>query len=203
MQWRMAISAGSSYFIFQLFNPILFQYHGAVVAGQMGMTLTAANALAAGSMTVLQAKVPEFGKLIAVRDWKSLDGLFYNTTKKALTLVLIGATVGALVIWFLQRYYLPFGKRFIPAAQALLLFGTVFFQGISGSLASYLRAHKQEPLMRMTVFASLLQGGATWYLGKHYSSLGATAGYFAVTAFFICPYCLVVWKRCRNRWHTS
>lgn len=203
MQWRMAVSSGSAYFIFQFFNPILFQYHGSVIAGQMGMTLTAANALMAGSMTVLQAKVPEFGKLVAVRDWKSLDGLFFHTSKKALTLVLLGAIIGTCAIWGLQTYYLPLGKRFIPAAQAALLFGTIFFMGISGAIANYLRAHKQEPLMRMTVVSSLIQGVATWYLGKHYGSLGATAGYFAVTTFFVCPYCLLVWRRCRNQWHTS
>ena len=203
MQWRMAVSSGSAYFIFQLFNPILFQYHGSVVAGQMGMTMTAANALMAGSMVVLQAKVPEFGKLIAIRDWKSLDELFYHATKKSLTLVLLGAIVGTCLIWALQTYYQPFGKRFIPAAQAALLFGTIFFMCIGGSFANYLRAHKQEPLMRMTVVSSIIQGVSTWYLGKHFGSLGATAGYFVVTTFFVCPYCLVVWRRCRNLWHTS
>lgn len=203
MQWRMAISSGSAYFIFQLFNPILFQYHGSVVAGQMGMTLTAANALMAGSMTILQAKVPEFGKLIAVREWKKLDELFYHSLKKTLTLVGLGALVGTFVIWALQTFYLKIGKRFIPTEQAAMLFGTIFFMIISGSIASYLRAHKQEPLMKMTVFSSILQGLATWYLGKYYGSLGATAGYFAVTTFFICPYCLIVWKRCRKEWHTS
>ena len=201
MQWRMAVSSGSAYFIFQLFNPILFQYHGSAVAGQMGMTLTAANALAAGGMTVVQAKVPQFGKLAAVGDWKKLDELFRVATKKTLILVLVGAVVGTATIWGLQQYYLPLGKRFIPAGQAALLFGAVFFMTIGGAIANYLRAHKQEPLMRMTLFSSLLQGAATWYLGKHYGSLGAAAGYFAVTTFFTCPYCIIVMKRCRNEWH--
>ena len=33
------------YFIFQLFNPVLFATEGAVVAGQMGMTLAALNGI--------------------------------------------------------------------------------------------------------------------------------------------------------------
>jgi hypothetical protein len=37
-QWRIAVSWISGYFIFSLFTPVLFHYHGAVVAGQMGMT---------------------------------------------------------------------------------------------------------------------------------------------------------------------
>jgi O-antigen/teichoic acid export membrane protein len=200
MQWRMAVSSGSAYFIFQLFNPVLFQYHGSVIAGQMGMTLTAANALLAGSMTVVNAKTPEFGKLIAVHDWDGLDRLFFRVTRHALLLVLLGSVVGFIAIWQLQEHF-AIGRRFIPAGQAALLLGTVCFQSMAGSFATYLRAHKQEPLMRMTILASMLQGAGTWYLGKHYASLGVTAGFFAVTAFFILPYVLFVWRRCRQEWH--
>ena len=44
-QWRIAVSWLCGYFIFQLYNPVLFAFHGAVVAGQMGMSLSLANAL--------------------------------------------------------------------------------------------------------------------------------------------------------------
>lgn len=40
-QWRIALSWISGYFIFQLFNPVLFATEGAIVAGQMGMILHA------------------------------------------------------------------------------------------------------------------------------------------------------------------
>jgi O-antigen/teichoic acid export membrane protein len=200
MQWRMAVSSGAAYFIFQLFNPILFHYHGAVVAGQMGMTISVANALLAGSMTVLNAKTPEFGKRIAVRDWEGLDWLFSTTTLQSFGLAMIGATVGVGVIWLLQAHF-AIGRRFIPAGQAAFLFGTICVQTVNSAFAIYLRAHKMEPLMKMTILASILQGGGTWYLGKEYASLGVTAGYFAVTILFILPYVFIIWKRCRREWH--
>ncbi len=200
MQWRMAVSSGSAYFFFQLFNPVLFHFHGAVVAGQMGMTLTAANALLGGSMTVVNARTPEFGKLIAVQDWEGLDRLFLRAVRHALLLVLVGAVAGFIAIWLLQAHF-TIGNRFIPAAYAALLFGTACFQAVAGAFANYLRAHKKEPLMRMTIIASILQGSATWYLGKHYGVPGVTAGFFAVTAFFVFPYVLLVWRRCRREWH--
>ncbi|HEX9022566.1 MAG TPA: hypothetical protein VF799_01870 [Geobacteraceae bacterium] len=200
MQWRMAVSCGAAYFIFQLFNPILFQYHGPVVAGRMGMTLTAANALLAGSMTVVNAKTPEFGKLIAIGNWEGLDRAFFQVIRRALSLVIFGAVAGFIAIWQLQEHF-RIGSRFIPAGHAALLFGTVCFQAMAGSFATYLRAHKQEPLMGMTIIASLLQGAGTWYLGKNYGSLGVTAGFFVVTAFFVFPCVLLVWARCRRQWH--
>jgi O-antigen/teichoic acid export membrane protein len=201
MQWRMAVSSGAAYFIFQLFNPILFHYHGAVVAGQMGMTISVANALLAGSMTVLNAKTPEFGKRIAVHDWQGLDRLFKKATIQSFGLAIVGATTGVGIIWVLQAYF-PVGRRFLPPGQAAFLFGTICVQTVNSAFAVYLRAHKQEPLMTMTVLASVLQGSVTWYLGKHYASFGVTAGYFTVTACFIFPYVLFVWKRCRQEWHT-
>jgi len=202
MQWRMAVSSGSAYFIFQFFNPIIFQYHGSVVAGQMGMTLTATNALIAGSMTLLNAKTPEFGKLIAVKDWQGLDSLFITSLKKCLLLVLMGAAVGTLVIWVLQNYF-TIGKRFLPAWQASILFATAFFQIFAGGFANYLRAHKQEPLMKLTVYCALLQGTLTWYLGKNYAAVGAASGYLAVTALVVVPCGYFIWRRCRREWHVS
>lgn len=200
MQWRMAVSSGSAFFIFQLFNPILFYYHGAVVAGQMGMTISVANALLAGSMTVLNARTPEFGKRIAVRDWQGLDLLFKKATTQSMGLVTAGSMVGVGVIWVLQANF-KIGQRFLPPEQAALLFGAICFQTVSAAFAIYLRAHKQEPLMTMTVITSFLQGAITWYFGKNYASYGVTSGYLAVMSCFMLPYILVVWKRCRNEWH--
>jgi O-antigen/teichoic acid export membrane protein len=200
MQWRIALSAGSSYLILQLFNPILFHYQGPVIAGQMGLTLTAANALLGGCMVLLSAKSPEFGKLIVVHDWPSLDRLFFKVTSQAFILSITGATTGVAFIWFLQKYY-TIGQRFIPVEQAAILFGTICMQTVNTAFAIYLRAHKQEPLMVMTIFASILQGAITWYCGKHFATLGVTTGYFSVTVLFISPYVFFVWKSCRKKWH--
>lgn len=202
MQWRMAVSSGAAYFMYQIFNPVLFYYHGPVIAGQMGMTMSVANALLAGSFTVMNAKTPEYGKLIAVRDWHGLDNLFFKTLRQTFILVTAGAAIGVVVIWFLQGYS-RYGMRFIQVGQAALLFGSVCLQAVYGSLGVYLRAHKQEPLMYISIYASVIQGAITWYLGKRFASLGVTAGYFAVTASFILPCVLFVWWRCREEWHSE
>ena len=38
MQWRLGLSAFTEYFAFALYNLVMFQYYGAIVAGQMGIT---------------------------------------------------------------------------------------------------------------------------------------------------------------------
>jgi hypothetical protein len=140
MQWRMAVSSGAAYFIFQLFNPILFHYHGSVVAGQMGMTLAAANALLGICLTLQIAKSPDFGKFIAIRNWKNLDREFIRVLFQSATLATIGAVAGWYIIWFLQKNY-PVGQRFIPASHAALLLGAVCVQTVNSAFAIYLRAH--------------------------------------------------------------
>ncbi len=202
MQWRMAVSSGAAYFTYQLFNPILFHYQGSVVAGQMGMTMSVANALLAGSFTVMSAKAPEYGKLIAVKDWKGLDSLFSRSLRQTFMLVSGGAVVGVLLIWLLQEHS-RYGIRFIPAIQAAMLFGTVCLQAIYGSLGVYLRAHKKEPLMYSSVYSSVIQVAVTWYMGKRFASFGVTAGYLVVTACFMFPYVFMVWSSCRKEWHSQ
>jgi hypothetical protein len=200
MQWRMAVSTGASYLLFQLFTPILFHYHGAVIAGQMGITITAANALLGIGLTQLYAKGPIFGKYIALKDWHSLDQTFYTVMRQSFTLVVIGAVLGTGLIWYLQGAT-SFGQRFLPYNQAGILFFTVCIQVINSGFAIYLRAHKREPLVVMTIIASVLQALMTWYLGKYHSSYGVALSFFLVSLFYIFPAVLVIWVRFRKRYH--
>lgn len=75
-QWKIALSWISGYFIFQLFNPVLFATEGAIVAGQMGMTLTVLNSIMALSFSWMTTKVPVYSELIAKKDYNQLDSLF-------------------------------------------------------------------------------------------------------------------------------
>ena len=200
MQWRIAISAGASYFMFQLFNPILFHYQGPVVAGKMGMTLSAANALLAGCMTVLNAKTPQLCKLIAINDWPQLDREFTKATSHACLLAVCGMIAGIFLIWLLQMNR-GIGQRFLPVLEVSFLLAAICIQIVITALAVYLRAHKREPLMKVTVVVSLLKGLTTWLGAKFYGSFGATLGFFCVTIFFMLPSVFYVWKKCKTEWH--
>lgn len=201
MQWKIALSWVSGYFIFQLFNPVLFHYHGSVVAGQMGMTLSVSNALLAGCSTWMNARAPEFGKMIAKREWLELDRMFYQVLRQSAAVVFVGAVVGWGAISYLQAHY-SIGMRFVPAYHAGLLFAAVCVQIIISSFAVYLRAHKQEPFMYLSIAAAVVQGGSTWYFGMKYSTLGVTAGFFVTNLLFALPIATYIWIRCRKSWHT-
>jgi hypothetical protein len=202
MQWKIAVSWISGFFIYQLFSPVLFHYQGAVVAGQMGMTLSVANALLAGSATWMNSRGPEFGKMVASHEWEQLDTLFFRVLRQSVGIVIAGAMVAWGIIKFVQMHY-AIGQRFIPANQAGFLFAAICILVVTNCFVVYLRAHKQEPIMTLAVLVALLQGTATLILGSHYSSYGVTVGFLVINLTFFLPATYFIWQRSRKVWHAG
>jgi O-antigen/teichoic acid export membrane protein len=202
MQWKIALSWIAGYFIFQLFTPVLFHYHGAIVAGQMGMTLSVSNALLAGSATWMSSRSPEFGKMVAKHEWAELDAMFYRVLRQSIGVVVTGACIGWGVIAFFQAHY-QIGHRFIPATQAGIMFAAICAQVGVSSFAIYLRAHKKEPFMWLSVVLAPLQGVLTWYLGMRFSSIGVVVGFLAINLFLTLPAAYIIFRRCRSIWHAE
>jgi hypothetical protein len=202
LQWRSAITWGAGYFIFQIFTPVLFHFQGAAVAGQMGMTMSASNALLAVCVTWITAKSPEFGKHIALRQWAELDRLFFKVFRESAIIVCLGAGAGWLAI-YLMKVYFTLGQRFLPSLEVAVLLTAMIFMIINNCFAVYLRAHKQEPLMLITVIASALYGLSTFFMARLYSSMGVVVGFLAITVLFCLPAIYTTWKKCRHVWHES
>lgn len=199
-QWKIALSWVSGYFIFQLFNPVLFATEGAVVAGQMGMTLAAINGIMAFSQSWITTKIPLWSKLIALKDWLQLDRIF-NTTMKQVSVVCLGL-IAILVcgIWMLKALDLPLGYRFLNwLPLALMLIPLYINQWVNG-WATYLRCHKKEPFLPNSIVGGILCCLSTLILGKLYGVIGMTAGYCAITlALSFWGY--HIFKTCKLAWH--
>ena len=69
-QWKISLSWLSGYLIYQLFNPVIFAYEGAEMAGKMGMTLTVTNGILTIAMSWINTKVPSWSNLIATKEYK-------------------------------------------------------------------------------------------------------------------------------------
>lgn len=76
LQWKIALSWISGYFVYQLFNPVVFATSGAVVAGQMGVTIAVLGGVSTIFMSWMNTKVPMFSSFIAKREYKMLDIAF-------------------------------------------------------------------------------------------------------------------------------
>ncbi|MFA5130673.1 MAG: hypothetical protein WC477_07245 [Patescibacteria group bacterium] len=200
MQSRIAISTLTSYFMYNIFNPILFRYHGPQAAARMGMSLAIGNAVSSVSSAWVETKAPAFGMLVAKKDYDKLDKVLKKVTLISTAMAIAGGcAVLLLFVVFLADH--PFGQRVLPTVPfALILLVTIANQVI-GALNTYLRAHRQEPTMAVTIFANVLCGLSTWWFGAKYSALGATIGYAAIVLLLQLPLVASVWFRCRRNWH--
>jgi len=199
MQWRIAVSWISGYIVFSLFTPVLFKYRGAIVAGQMGMTLSLMGLLAFGTAW-LSPKIPMFGMLIAQGSFQELDRLFWRVTRIVFvsTIALAGAVF--VLVCMLGLYWPLLAARVLPLTPTVLFLGAQILFVSSTPFSAYLRAHKREPLMAISVTTAILVGGSTVLLGKHYGAMGMAVGFLAVNVL-VYPVILLKWQRCRVIWH--
>ena len=170
-QWKIALSWVSGYFIFQFFNPVLFATEGAVVAGQMGMTLQALNSIQAFSMSWLNTKVPLYSKLIALKNYLQLDTIFNITLRQMVSVCVVLMASFFLVIWLLNLTQLQFNghvlaDRFLPYIPMLLLMISIYINQYINSWATYLRCHKQEPYLIPSICGGVADGLSTLILGN-------------------------------------
>lgn len=200
-QWRIAVSWLCGYFIFQLFNPVLFAYQGPVAAGQMGMSLSIAASIGAVAMAWINTKASPFGTLVARGEIEKLDTLFFRTLWQSTTLLVCGAVAFFVVLLIAGSHFPRLTARVLPPWAFALLLITTVTNHVVFSEALYLRAHKQEPFFTQAITVAILLGFATFLLGK-YSGVGAvTIGYFCIGGVFGLLSGTYIFLTKRREWH--
>lgn len=202
-QWRIAVSWICGYFIFQLFNPVLFAYRGPVAAGQMGMSLSIAGALTSVAIAWVNTKAAPFGSMIARRDFAQLDKVFFQALRQSVSV----CAGGSLVVWlgciYLHTARLRFAQRMLdPPSMGILLLGTII-NVIVFAEAVYLRAHKEEKFLSGSILGAVLIGSSTYWIGKRYGAIGMVSGYLAVGIVVGLGYNTYIFLKYRKQWHTG
>lgn len=197
MQWRIAVSWMAGYFIFQLFTPTLFAFQGPVVAGQMGLTLAATNAVLALGVTWTTARNPELCRLIAQREDAALDRYFRRLLVEVTAVALVSGGAALALIDWLQG--LPrFAGRFLPTHLVGIQMMSTLINLWSNALATYCRAHKSEPFMVPSVVGALLQGGIVLYCGKFHSVREIVVGTLLLHLTVGLPWAVAIWNQQRH-----
>ncbi len=203
LQWRLAVGAVFGYFAYFLFTPVMFAYHGAVLAGQMYITWMVVTAIQAAALAWVQTRAPLFGMLVSQGDRNELDRVFLRVGGLAILAFLAAAVVFELLVWYLNAFDYTVAERLLgPAATAVFLAAALVQLGVS-SLAFYVRAHKQEPFLWVGVVSNLAVGISVWQLGGRFGALGAAAGLLAANTIITLPTHVFIWQRCRASAGTS
>ncbi len=202
LQWRLAVQGLTAFCLVHLFNPVMFHYHGAVVAGQMGMTWNIVTVIQAAALAWVHTRVPLFGMLIARRDFVELDRVYRRLTIVSLVALTLGsaALLGMVqAIYVFSPGYLA-GRLLGPLPTAVLLGGIILFH-VPQCQALYLRAHKRDPLLLLSTLSNTGIGLSILLLGGRFGPIGAAWGYLAVIGLFTLPATTWIWQRCRREWH--
>ncbi len=207
LQWKIAISWISGYFIFQLFNPILFTTKGPIIAGQMGLTLAALNGIQSISSTWITTKIPDFSEYIALKDYKKLDYEFNKTLKQTIIIIIVLLIFLFTLIYISDMYNLKineksFSKRFIDYIPLLFMSLTFFINQIVGAWGTYLRAHKKEPFLYTSIIGAILVTFVSIYSIKIFDLIGMTIGYFIVS-LCIMPFTFYIYNNKKKIWHNT
>ena len=199
MQWRIAVSWMSGYFSFSLFTPVLFKFHGPVIAGQMGMTWSLVGMLGFAAAW-LGPKVPVFGILVSDQRYDELDRLFWQVTRSVVTWAIVLVILIVVFVYGLKYFDIYLSDRLLPLGTT-----TIFLVGhllVVSSLpfSAYLRAHKREPLMKLSVIMGVIMILVSVFAGWKYGPIGIAVGYM-VANIILLPWVIVIWKKCRHEWH--
>jgi O-antigen/teichoic acid export membrane protein len=200
-QWKIALSAFSGYFIFQLAIPVLFRYCGPAEAGRMGMSMKIFDTLTNLAFSWISTKAAPFGTYISRKDFKTLDEVFKKASRQAVGVLLLGGAAFFAAYYILIMAGVPLTGRFLGPLALLFLFGSAVINCIVFCQAIYLRAHKQEPFLINSLAGAVIVPLIIFFLGRPYGGFGIAAGLFFSGLFIGLPWATWVFLKKRKQWH--
>lgn len=200
-QWRIGFKGLLGFLNTALMNPVVFFYHGEVSAGQFGMTWQIFSSLEAACMSWIRPRTATFGALIARREYKELDRIYFRLLSISSAFLALGSTALVALILLLNHLQVGLAARLLSPLPTAMLAVAIVVLMVLESQWIYIHAHKRSPHLALATFGALLSGGLTWWLGRQYGAIGVSAAYLIMTTGFYLPLWSAVWQACRVRWH--
>jgi len=198
LQWRIALSWVSGYFIFNFLTPVIFAHQGEIEAGRLGLGLTIFSAIATVGYSWISAKIPVLAAHIARNERTELNALFDRQAIRA-----VGATTlcsaGLLVaVQFTGDLASKVIERLPPMPALVLLSIVTVANTVVFSMAAYMRAHKEEPLVAQSLVTALLIGAGVLFMAQ-FGLTATVSAYVTINVFVGLPWCTLLFVRYRRR----
>lgn len=194
--WRYSISWCSGYFIFQLFTPLAFKYHGPVFAGKIGISIAMWTAGFSIATSWVTAVIPKLNMCISENKWQELDKIFYRSLILATSTMFIGGSLFLITELIFRNKY-DFFSRVLDIRSMFILFLCWMFQTIINTLAIYLRSHKKEPLMFLSLISAFYVAITTFLCARYLSEQGLFLGFLSSYIYGL-PVCVYIFNKKRQ-----
>ncbi|WP_333494601.1 hypothetical protein [Kluyvera sp. CHPC 1.251] len=193
-QWKIAISWLSGYFIFQLFNPLIFAHQGPVEAGKVGLSLTIFTTILTLSISWVNAKVPLIAQSIARGDKAKVNPLFRKLMLKSVCINILGSLSFIIAVLILKHYHVYITERLVDVKTLCLLLFINIINHIVFCCAAYMRAHKTEPLLYSSLATGVIVGISVYFTSK-YSVFYTMLAYLLTLAIVCMPWTLMLFRK--------
>lgn len=201
LQWRLALSWISGYVVNWAITPITLKTLGPEAAAQVGMTWALVGGIGTVGSMIVAVKAPLFGILVATRRFRELDqvALRHGVLSIGLTVLGMGSAVIGLLMLVASGH--PLSERFLPIGPTIMIMMAVVLVQITAPMSVYLRAHKREPYLGISLAYAICAVAAATYLGHYFGVGGIAAGYLLCAATLVLPVGTAIFIRCRKAWH--
>ncbi len=201
-QWRIALSWMCFYFNSSFPTLVVFKYHGAVAAGQFGMTNMLVFVIALVSGSWITSRIPTFGLLVAAREYEKLDELFWRITRVVIGVSVLLAIGVIGVVYGLNALSSPLAQRLLTPIQTTILAAAMVILMPNTPIVAYLRAHKREPILGISVLHAMSTGLCSLVAAKYYSVTVVVFCFLANNCIAV-PIAALIWYMCRKAWHSG
>ncbi|MEP7098985.1 MAG: hypothetical protein ABI781_00655 [Burkholderiales bacterium] len=197
-QWRIAVSWISGYLIFQLFTPLVFVNLGPVAAGRLGIALAIFNALMSVGVSWINAKIPSLTAHVTRGERAELNRNFGSVARRSAAFTIASSMTVLLVVYLLDASGVPHVDRIadLPtlACIAISTSATILIY----AAASYMRAHREEPMLAVSVVGGLITLVAAYFASRH-GTFATMLVQTAITLVISVPWTLQLFLRYYRR----
>jgi hypothetical protein len=197
-QWRIAVSWISGYLVFNLMVPTVFTKFGAVQAGKIGLSMAVFSAALTVGMSWVNAKSSTFAVLVSRHDFGGLNRIFNKNFKLSIGFVVISCFVLIVLLFFTQKMGFAVASRFVDLSVAVKIAVLTVSNSIIFSAATYLRSHREEPMMLVSIISGVLSFIAI-YFGSNVGVEISMSLYLGVNLLYTLPATLLIFTKYYNK----
>lgn len=205
LQWRIAIQGVLLWGVNQLPGLVLFSYHSEGEATRLGMTWTILTALQAASLAWIETRRPQFGSLIAARNYRELDRLFFRLSRLSILAMSTAACAFCVAVWWIgtreEALLVKLSARMLGLQPTLLFSLAMVIYQFALCTNLYVRAHKKDPFLAAAIISSLTIATLEVWLGRIMGGSGVALGYLLGISLVQVPLWTLIWWNSRRDWH--
>jgi O-antigen/teichoic acid export membrane protein len=203
VQWKVATTSLSSYFVNPLLVLVAFHYGDPVLAGQFGMSGAANILLLAIASAWVVTRSPRFAALVALGKSIELEQLFHRSRRAMLAVAVTGGAGLWMTVWALNYSEHPLAARLAPPLPMLLMILTTVLQTVTIGAITYARAHKVEALGLVSIASLLATVLGSVALTPKLGLIGIALAQLSTVALLQMPAALAALTRLRSEHRQS